>query len=100
MDRIPGAKPQILPGIIQAAVALHHYGNGNIRGAKKLYYTSLGYLEPYRPRHEGIDLDKFFADMQRCFASVIASEDGRAVTEIDAEQIPEIHLQPAGGNAS
>ena len=36
-------------GLIQAAVALHHFGNGNIRGARKVYRSSRGYLEPYRP---------------------------------------------------
>ena len=60
-----GPSRKFYQGLIQAAVALHHFGNGNIRGAKKLYYTSLGYLEPYRPQHEGIDLDKFFAEMQQ-----------------------------------
>jgi predicted metal-dependent hydrolase len=36
-------------GLIQAAVALHHFGNGNTRGARKVYGTSRGYLEPYVP---------------------------------------------------
>jgi predicted metal-dependent hydrolase len=96
-----GPSRKFYQGLIQAAVALHHFGNGNIRGAKKLYFTSLGYLEPYRPRHEGIDLDKFFADMKQCFAEIIASEEDRPVVELDAEQIPEIHLEPApSGGAS
>lgn len=81
-------------GLIQAAVALHHFGNGNIRGAKKLFYTSLGYLAPYRPKHLGLDLDKFHAEMERCFAEVTASEDEFPRIEIDAERIPEIHLDP------
>ena len=36
-------------GLIQAAVALHHFGNGNIRGARKVYFSSRDYLEQYRP---------------------------------------------------
>src|SRR3954465_2978281 len=39
-------------GLIQAAVALHHFGNGNIRGARKVYGTSRGYLSQYGPRCE------------------------------------------------
>ena len=31
-------------GLIQAAVALHHFGNGNIRGARKVYGSSRGYV--------------------------------------------------------
>ena len=36
-------------GLIQAAVALHHFGNGNIRGARKVYGSSRGYLAQYGP---------------------------------------------------
>src|SRR6185437_6195349 len=38
-----GPSRKFYQGLIQAAVALHHFGNGNIRGAKKLYYGSRGY---------------------------------------------------------
>src|SRR4051812_15448294 len=80
-------------GLIQAAVALHHFGNGNIRGAKKLYFGSLGYLEPYRPVQQGLDLDKFLGEMTKCFASVIAAEEAFPQIEVDPETIPEIHLE-------
>src|SRR5436190_22481877 len=46
-------------GLIQVAVALHHFGNGNIRGAKKLYTSSSNYLQAYRPQYMGLDLDDF-----------------------------------------
>jgi predicted metal-dependent hydrolase len=93
-----GPSRKFYQGLIQAAVALHHFGNGNIRGAKKLYYTSLGYLEPYRPKHEGIDLEKFFAQMQCCFADIISSEEAFPQVEIVPDEIPEIHLDPAPGS--
>jgi predicted metal-dependent hydrolase len=79
-------------GLIQVAVALHHFGNGNIRGAKKLYHSSRAYLEPYRPVCEGIDLDKLLAEMERCFAEILASTEEYPQIEVDAELIPEIHL--------
>ena len=50
-----GPSRKFYQGLIQAAVALHHFGNGNIRGAKKLYYGSRGYLESYRPKHLGLE---------------------------------------------
>jgi predicted metal-dependent hydrolase len=79
-------------GLIQVAVALHHFGNGNIRGAKKLYHSSRAYLEPYRPVCEGLDLDKLLAEMERCFAEILASTEEYPKIEVDAELIPEIHL--------
>ncbi len=81
-------------GLIQVAVALHHFGNGNIRGARKLFHSSRSYLSPYRPKRMGLDLEKFFADMDVCFAEVVASQEEFPQVEIDADSIPEIHLDP------
>ena len=89
-----GPSRKFFQGLIQAAVALHHFGNGNIRGAKKVYYGSRGYLEPYRPAHLGLDLDKFLGEMDRCFALIVASQEEFPSIEIDPELIPEIHLDP------
>lgn len=89
-----GPSRKFLQGLIQAAVALHHFGNGNIRGAKKLYYGSRGYLEPYRPTHMGIDLDRFLAQMEACFGEVLASPEEFPRIELVPDLIPEIHLDP------
>jgi predicted metal-dependent hydrolase len=81
-------------GLIQTAVALHHFGNGNIRGARKLYHSSRQYLEPYRPHYLGLDLDGLFSQMETCFAEVLACTEEFPQIELDAERIPEIHLDP------
>ncbi len=89
-----GPSRRFYQGLIQVAVALHHFGNGNIRGARKLYHGSRGYLQDYRPQYEGVDLEKLFADLERCFEQVLATEDDFPDLEIDPERIPEIHLDP------
>ena len=89
-----GDSRKFFQGLIQAAVALYHFGNGNIRGAKKLYVSTRGYLEPYRPRHLGLDIEKFVGEFERCFAEVAASTEEFPSIEIDPELIPEIHLDP------
>jgi predicted metal-dependent hydrolase len=76
--------------LIQVAVCLHHFGNGNLRGARKLYHSSRGYLQEYRPRHLGLDVDKLFVELERCCASILP--EGAPVVEIVPELIPEIHL--------
>ncbi len=81
-------------GLIQAAVALHHFGNGNIRGARKLNLSCRKYLDPYRPKHLGLDLERFLAQLDGCFAEIMASQEEFPRIEIDAETIPEIHLDP------
>ncbi len=87
-----GPSRKFYQGLIQVAVALHHFGNGNIRGAKKLYNSSRAYLEPYRPKYEDLDLDKLFVEMERCFADVLASTEEFPKIDIDPDLIPEIHL--------
>ena len=81
-------------GLIQVAVCLHHFCNGNIRGAKKLYVGSRDYLEKYRPFHEGLDLEKLFAEFEACCAEIMASTEQFPKIDIDPELIPEIHLDP------
>ena len=87
-------------GLIQAAVALHHFGNGNIRGAKKVYLSCVEYLRDYQPQYEGLDLDAFLAQLQSCFADVLAAQDEFPQLEIDPESIPEIHLDPPPADAA
>ena len=79
-------------GLIQVAVALHHFCNGNVRGAKKLYHSSRAYLDPYRPMHLGCDLDHLFLEMEECFGEMLAQEEGASAVEVNPELIPEIHL--------
>lgn len=81
-------------GLIQAAVALHHFGNGNIRGARKVFGTSRGYLVEYGPNCEGLDLQKFLAQFDACFADVVATDEEFPKIELDPNLIPEIWLQP------
>ena len=50
-------------GLIQAAVALHHYRNGNRSGAGRMWGFALERLERFRPAHEGLDVDGFIAGM-------------------------------------
>ncbi len=89
-----GPARKFYQGLIQAAVALHHFGNGNLRGAKKLNQSFRKYLEPYGDSYLGLDILEFMSAMDRCFAEVLRSEEEYPEIEIDPELIPEIHLVP------
>ena len=58
--------------LIQTAVALYHFGNGNLRGAAKLYRSSRDYMQKYDSPFLGIDAVRFCNDMERCFAGLHA----------------------------
>ena len=80
--------------LIQAAVGLLHFCNGNVRGAAKLYRSSRDYMAKYASPHMGLDQKTFWADMERCFAPLLAAgEPERKITPVE-EDIPEIVLDP------
>jgi len=92
---VTGDGRKFYQGLIQVAVCLHHFGNGNIRGAKKLYLTSTNYLAPYAPRFADLDVDKLLRELEVCCAEILASTEEFPKIDIDPETIPEIHLAPA-----
>jgi predicted metal-dependent hydrolase len=89
-----GPSRKFYQGLIQVAVALHHFGNGNIRGARKLYHSSRAYLEPYGPLFQGLNIAAFLEQFERCFVDVLASTEEFPKIEIVPDLIPEIHLDP------
>lgn len=89
-----GPARKFYQGLIQVAVCLHHFGNGNTRGARKLYHSSRNYLQAYEPHYLGLDLAQFLQAFETCCAELIASTEEYPQTEIIADLIPEIHLDP------
>lgn len=80
-------------GLIQASVALLHFGNENFGGAKKVYESSRKYLETYRPAYEGLDLDKFLTDMQHCFQELLDCRETYPTTiQLRDERVPKIAI--------
>jgi hypothetical protein len=89
-----GPEQRFYQGLIQAAVGLHHYCNGNLRGAAKLYRTSRAYMEPYGSPYLGLDVAAFWQEMEGCFAPVLASADPDRDLRPDPGLIPVIRLDP------
>ena len=88
------ADKQFYQGLIQAAVGLCHFCNGNVRGAAKLYRSSHDYMKRYGDRHLGLDQAAFWREMDACFAELAAvSEPTRAIA-IREELIPTMSLDP------
>lgn len=66
-----GEEREFYQGLIQAAVALFHFENGNLGGAKRMYDSACRYLSPYEGRYMGIDLRRFLNDFQACFQELL-----------------------------
>jgi predicted metal-dependent hydrolase len=66
-----GPENDFFKGMVQAAIALHHFESGNLEGAAKLHAGHRRYLASYLPAHAGLDLARFLADMQAFFRPLI-----------------------------
>ena len=88
-----GDDRKFFQGLIQVAVCLHHFGNGNIRGAKKLFISSTAYLEPFGPIHLGCNIEQLIKELTACCQEILDSTEEYPKIEIIPELIPEIHLE-------
>ena len=53
-----------LQGLIQVSVGLFHFYNRNFRGAVSQMEKGSKKLRPYRPRHKGIELNRFLNEVE------------------------------------
>lgn len=92
-SEIEGEEKKFVQGMIQAAVALFHFGNENFGGAKKLYLSSTKMLAPYDSVYMGLQLSEFLADFERCFAELLANTESYPTTvQLRDELVPKLSL--------
>jgi predicted metal-dependent hydrolase len=93
MDTAGPDKP-FYQGLIQAAVGLCHFCNGNVRGAVKLYHSSRAYMDRFPSPHLGLDTAAFWEQMDRCFAELLAAPEPDRRIVPDEALLPAITLVP------
>lgn len=92
-----GNDKKFLQGMIQAAVALFHFGNENFGGAKKLYHSSRQRLEVLGDEYMGIALSRFLMDFEACFRELLANTEVYPTTvTLQDELVPKIHAVEEG----
>jgi predicted metal-dependent hydrolase len=84
-----GGDADFYKGLVQASIALHHLGAGNLEGALKLHSGQRRFLAPFLPQHRGIDLLRFLAEMQRCLAAARETPAGTPA-QLDATLRPRL----------
>ena len=70
-----GEEGRFLKGLIQVAVSLHHLEEGNLRGARKVMGTALGYLKEFPSHHAGADLEDLLRQIDPLFHELEAGND-------------------------
>jgi predicted metal-dependent hydrolase len=80
-------------GLIQVAIGLHHFRNGNTRGIRKLYHSSRKYLQEFLPEFQGIDVGQLLSDMDSCCREVANSQEEVPSGEFAPELAPVLELE-------
>jgi hypothetical protein len=89
-----GPERRFYQGLIQAAVGLFHFGNGNLRGAVKLYHTSKAYLDAYPSPYLGLDTAALWDQMARCFRPLLEEPNSDRDLRPDPALLPVVTLDP------
>ena len=88
-----GPERQFYQGLIHAAIALFHFGEGNLGGARKMYGSALNYLSPYRPAFMDVSVDRLLSDLHTAFAELLQHHEGYpSGVLLDEQLIPSIEL--------
>lgn len=80
-------RPQVLKGLIQAAVCLYHLQNGNVKGGWRMWQRARQYIAGERPIYEAMDLDKLTNDIDDVFQRVPSDLYTQIVPEVTIETL-------------
>jgi hypothetical protein len=80
---------QFYKGVIQVAAGFHHLGRNNWKGTVNKLESGTRYLEPFRPRYLGVDVQRLIDEARACRLTIV--ELGRErISEFDRSRIPTI----------
>ncbi len=81
-------------GLIQAAVGLLHFCNGNLSGARKLYHSSRDKMRDLPSPYLGLDLPQFWQAMEQCFRELLEHDSSRPIPQPQDDLLPVIQITP------
>jgi predicted metal-dependent hydrolase len=86
-------------GVIQAAVALFHFEEGNLGGALRMYRSATAYLSPWAPEFDGFDVERLLRGMEICFAELDQPHQSYpSHVRFNSALVPELQRTATGGN--
>jgi len=88
---LPNRQNRFLQGLLQVAVAIYHFENGNIYGSRALFQSAYQYLQPYRPFFWDLDLEPVMQFIDQAL-QVLPNEKRITLDEVKQISFPTIHL--------
>ncbi len=87
----PGEARHLYQGILQVAVALHHWRDGNFKGAMFLLGSAVELLARVEPTCQGVNVAALLRDAAR-FHRALETHGPERMGEIDPALIPRVRL--------
>ena len=84
-----GEEKDFLQGLILCAVALHHYGRGNLNGARSRFRLALQKLEKYPESFWGVNLKNFVRRMSGTMHRALTED---SPPPLDVKTVPALKL--------
>ena len=85
-----GEEKDFLQGLILCAVALHHYGRGNLKGARSRFRLAVEKLEKYPETFWDLDLGNFVRRMNGTMHRALNEE---SPPPLDVKNVPALKLK-------
>ncbi|MBL8693036.1 MAG: DUF309 domain-containing protein [Planctomycetes bacterium] len=82
-------RAHLLKGLLQAAIAIHHFRRSNFEGARKLFEGQKRILAPFRPESQQLALAEFDQAMDLLFEPLLRARPGER-PEFRAERVPKL----------
>jgi uncharacterized protein len=82
---------ELAQALLQAAVCLHHYGNGNFAGARLCAAQAQARLDKLPEAARGLDIARFREELRQLAAPL---RQGVALRPLLPEQAPRLHARP------
>ncbi|WP_313802955.1 DUF309 domain-containing protein [Cytobacillus sp.] len=80
-------------GLLQMSVAIYHYEYGNVKGARLMMGAAHEYLQAYRPKHWGLDLEHVYLFIEKALGILPSEIDRVPFEEVDTlPKLPELFL--------
>ncbi|MFD1427346.1 putative metal-dependent hydrolase [Kroppenstedtia sanguinis] len=72
-------------GLIQVAALMHQLKRGKVRGARKLATTAVGYLGPFSPEKDGVNVEAVLRWLEECLN--LLPDGPRIITPAEVEAL-------------
>ena len=83
---------KFLQGLLQVAVAIYHFENGNIYGSRRLFQSAHQYLQPYRPVFWDLNLEPVIEYIDQSLA-ILPDEKTISIEQVKQMDFPRIKLK-------